>query len=178
MSEPTNIFSTQNGMDFHGTNDSDQEQQEQPEQQVNPVNAADSSADSQNSVPGNMATSLQIRLQPFNGQNQPDKLWIRNFEQLCVHKNINDESKCNILPLYLSGNAQFWFDSLSAVSTATFKDIKEAFLKRWDDSATNKWSLLNQYLSSAQNIGESALDFIDRVTRIATQLDRSDVNVN
>ena len=55
MSEPTNTFGTRNGTDFHGTNDSDQEQQEQPEQQANPVNAANSSADSENSVPDNMA---------------------------------------------------------------------------------------------------------------------------
>ena len=62
MSEPTNTFGTRNGTDFHGTKDSDQEQQEHSEEQANPVNAANFSADSQNSVLDNMATSLQIQL--------------------------------------------------------------------------------------------------------------------
>ena len=132
--------------------------------------------DQDNSAHDNMAASLNVTLEIFTGENQPAKLWFKNFERLCQHKNITNANRANILPLYLTGKAQIWFDSLSDDSTDSFQTIKNAFLKRWDDTAANKWSLLNQYLSAAQNIGESAQDFVDRVTRLATQLDKTDVS--
>ena len=157
MTTPTNTFGT--GTDF------DQATSHQAQEE-----------DQDNSAQDNMAASLNVTLESFTGENQPAKLWFKNFERLCQHKNITNANRANILPLYLTGKAQIWFDSLSEDSTDSFQAVKNAFLKRWDDTAANKWSLLNQYLSAAQNIGESAQDFVDRVTRLATQLDKTDVS--
>ena len=48
-----------------------------------------------------MAAALNVYLETFTGQNQTAKLWFKNFERLCQHKNITNASRGNISPFTL-----------------------------------------------------------------------------
>ena len=61
-----------------------------PNNQDNPEYTSDAQED--NLEQSIMATSLNVQLQTFSGKNNQGKLWFKNFQCLCEHKNIAGES--------------------------------------------------------------------------------------
>ena len=152
MTSPTNNYQNlRSGTDYHVQ----QNKNNQPEQE-HPMAA------------------LNIPHKIFDGTCANPKLWLQNFEALCTHKKVEDDARATLLPLYVDGKAQAWFYALPQATRTSYAALKTAFLQHWDTSTTQKWQLLDKYLSSKQNPEETVLDFVDRVSQLSTVLAKQD----
>ena len=136
MSEPTNTYGNlRSGRDYH----------------LQVVNN-----ETGNSV--NMATPANIPLKHFDSVSDTPNLWLKNFEAWCRHRKTEGDDRATVFPLFLDSKAQAWFYGLEEAVRGQYAQVKDAFLKRWDSTATHRWHILDKYLSATQKPNEKVLD--------------------
>ena len=166
MTEPSNVYNNlRSGTDYH-----------LPATPSEAASDTDEELLTEHNIPSAMAQAVvtNVPLRPFDSHTDVPNLFIKNFEAWCLSRKTEGDARAAVFPLLLDSKAQAWFYALEEETRTTYTTLKEAFLKRWDSSQSHRWQILDKYLSSTQMPQEKVLDFVDRVTQLATTLEKDD----
>ena len=87
----------------------------------------------------------------FSGSSEEDvQVWIKQFEQFCVFKKLNNDQKLASIGLLLRGQAAVWYHGLPAEITADLNILKE---KLWQKDSCSIVFKAQQKVST--NISQS-----------------------
>lgn len=112
-------------------------------------------------------------LEKYNGHTDTDAaIWLNNFNRLAGIHRWDDDSKCQILPLYVQDNISVWLDSLPTPTKATWPQLEQAFRDRYLPHATAKWEALEKLRQYKQNQGEQVEDYLQTMQTLATKADK------
>ncbi|KAL1811101.1 hypothetical protein ACET3Z_021166 [Daucus carota] len=101
-----------------------------------------------------------LNLNSFDGMRDPEE-HLSYFNQLALHYEYRDLTKCRFFAATLRGNAQRWFSRIPARSIDTWADFKKAFLNKF--RANQPHEVHTSYLQMiGQKEGESLQSYIDR----------------
>ena len=101
-----------------------------------------------------------LNLNSFDGMRDPEE-HLSYFNQLALHYEYRDLTKCRFFATTLKGSAQRWFSRLPARSIDTWADFKKAFLNKF--RANQPQEVHTSYLQTiGQREGESLQSYIDR----------------
>ncbi|XP_017221564.1 uncharacterized protein LOC135148512 [Daucus carota subsp. sativus] len=101
-----------------------------------------------------------LNLNPFDGMGDPEE-HLSYFNQLALHYEYRDLTKCRFFAATLRGSAQRWFSRVPARSIDTWADFKRAFLNRF--RANQPQEVHTSYLQTiGQREGESLQSYINR----------------
>ena len=100
-------------------------------------------------------------------------IWLENFERLCAFKDIDEEKKLQLFPLYLTENTLQWYSSLAEDSTDTWEHLKSAFKQRYQPHSAEKWNNINKLYQVKQNNDETVEDYLQRVQLLGNQVKKT-----
>ncbi|KAF6215313.1 hypothetical protein GE061_010065 [Apolygus lucorum] len=126
----------------------------------------------------NMAEQ-QIKITPryFSGQNENVEDYFTHFSRVATSLRWTEQSKINMLPIFLLGDAQEYYTMKAAEGNppTSFADWQIALTARFSDPM-QKERLQTELYSKKQNKEESARDYVHKIEQLAYRVD-SDMSV-
>jgi len=118
-----------------------------------------------------------IAPKPFTGriddsQETPES-WLTYFERYCQHKRLTNEQKLTLLCLLLRSGAADWLSTLSDNQTATYADLRKAFIDNYFQPPELRWKETGQLWSQVMGPTEKVEDFVNRLRKSAKRLGMS-----
>ena len=108
---------------------------------------------------------------------QEAKHWYENLERLSILKKWSGEDFLNTFPMYLTGAAVLWYNTLDACDKDTKAHLKAAFFRRFQWSVQQKQERKAQFFRSRQQETESSDVFINRMITFAQDLGLDDDSI-
>jgi hypothetical protein len=96
-------------------------------------------------------------LDKFSGTD-PDtdpELWLKQFERYAILKDWAADVRWKHFPLWLCGEAQRWYETVSDAIRNNTNNLKAAFHDRFRPHESIKWQRFEQFQNCKQKSGES-----------------------
>ena len=114
----------------------------------------------------------------FSGSSEEDvQVWIKQFEQFCVFKKLNNDQKLASIGLLLRGQAAVWYHGLPADITADLNTLKEKLVGTYSLSRNALWQKERQLFNRLQGPTESVNDYITTMRASCRDLDVSEAQL-
>ena len=114
----------------------------------------------------------------FSGSSEEDvQVWIKQFEQFCVFKKLNNDQKLASIGLLLRGQAAVWYHGLPADITADLNSLKEKLVSTYSLSRNALWQKERQLFNSLQGQTESVNEYITIMRASCRDLDVSEAQL-
>jgi len=81
-----------------------------------------------------------------------------------VYRENNDIDKLNLMALLLQDAAGDWYDGLDDEIMMSWRTLRDAFLKRFEDTQVLRWRRTNELHQRVQRQSESVDDYITAMT--------------
>ena len=138
------------------------------------------SVSSEDSSPGTATMKLPHSLmpEPFQGKSTDDvELWLKRLDQYARLQGCPNVQKGAMLPLLFTGQAQVWFDSLSADEKENYQTLCEALLRRYQPHKSMKWVLLRQFQDRRQQPNESVEAYFQSMHQKGRHLNKAPLDI-
>ncbi|KAG9307168.1 hypothetical protein G9A89_016996 [Geosiphon pyriformis] len=118
-----------------------------------------------------MTTSYIARLTNFSGEEEEMDVhtWLREAQKAIQANNWNDQRAIQILPFFLKGTADSWYQSLKTKLTS-FAEFKNALLEYFSDPNA-VIQLQNKFNTIKQNTGETVIQYLAQFNQIRRQIE-------
>ena len=114
----------------------------------------------------------------FSGSSEEDvQVWIKQFEQFCVFKKLNNDQKLASIGLLLRGQAAVWYHGLPADITANLNSLKEKLVSTYSLSRNALWQKERQLFNRLQGPTESVKEYITIMRASCRDLDVSEAQL-
>jgi len=111
----------------------------------------------------------------FNGLHTEDsEAWIKDVENWCAYKKLDDAGRIGLMPLLLKGGARFWFDSLDGPSKATFGALVTVFRQYYKRDPSARWRDNADIWEMNQQASQGVEDYIGLVQQMAMRAEMSE----
>ena len=109
----------------------------------------------------------------FNGENDGGQ-WIVKFQTYAELMGWSAGYTKLTFPLFLSGAAITWYDTLTDIEKVSMETIKSAFLQRYTTTGAMKWQKLDEFSAKKQAVGENVDTFVEGLTKLGRELGKSE----
>jgi len=123
---------------------------------------------------GDMATNALMPVVFLGLHTEDAGAWIRDVENWCAYKKLDDAGRIGLMPLLLKGGARFWFDSLDQNSRATFPALVAAFREYYKRDESTKWRDNAEIWSLSQSPSQGVEEYIGKVQQLAQKAEMSE----
>jgi len=91
--------------------------------------------------------------------------WLEMFERYCEHKQMGNEGKRTLFPLFLREGASDWFGTLGREAFESYEKLRAAFVANYFGPVELRWQLTGSLWNQSQKADERVEDFVTRIRK-------------